>query len=347
MIAVLHLSTGATLPPAYSQIQYLFRVSQGANSQYPPGLWGGEMDHSGNGVGEDLFKYGYSTSVSQSVNPESVSQSLSLHSVSYDEASQEAMLVLEDGVKSGASTSSYTAVAGALCEADDGKMRLLFTRPLLQHPEHPYLFDADCGFKCGWGPFAFHNGKVYFILSAVFGKIPSLLTRRIELRQLVPCADEDEELTEPLEDFNLLECSKPLALLHSEAYRKPSPQVKVWPAHSMKAATVGGEDVFFLQLFDRSTGETMLHLVIAKPDTNTTQTLYTRGDVADRYASSGHIQGFAAIDYRDGFLCWTVADALLCVYYSGQDEATAFDYITLLQPWDANNHSVCTGTCIS
>lgn len=330
------VALGASL--SNQDIQYLFRVSQGAGSQHPPGLWGGEMDYTGTGQGKDLFQYGYGTSVREVTDHIS---SINIHSVSYDDFTEETLAILQEAGDSGSSASRFTGVAGSLCEADEGKIRMLFTNPVLTDAENPYLFDNDCGGKCGWGPFAYHRGRVYFIMSAVFGKVPALLMRRIELRELIPCGSSSGEdlIEEPLENFNLLECSRRLALLHSTPYRKPEPHVEVWPAASLTAKDIDGEVTLFLQLFDTSIGEAVIQLVVIKPETNATTSLYSRL-IDDRYTNNAHIQGFGSIDYHGGFLCWTATDTLLCATYNNDMDV---DVITILSPGEATSHGVCSG----
>ena len=190
-------------------------------------MWGGIAAPSTTGEAVDLFSVGLALG-----NASDATTNLSAEVVTYDDVTHRIYV----SVRRREIPDVYSA---SLCTDSS----LVVLRPVLVNvrlvdPHHVYLMDRACGWKCGWGPFAVHAGKTYFILSAVLGDDPSRLVRQMQLRVMSGCeermdAGASRADTIAPHDLEILECSELISVLHTEDYLRKRPRPTMWAAGNM------------------------------------------------------------------------------------------------------------------
>lgn len=318
------------LAPWSVQAGFLLRGSPGGDG-YTSGLWAGHIKFLTQGKSKDMYEQGYC----ELQTPTSVLTGLDVNNFSYDPVTKGMILEIED---SSSSLIAYGTVCGT------GQLKLLAGNVKLGHPDHPYFLDDTCGWRCGWNAFAYHGGQVYFILSAVFGKIPALLTREIQIRRLNQNGPACNKLvnTTNAQVFDVLSCSELLTSLHVASYTWPNPSINVFAGSAMAALrqTPNSPLQLYVQLFNKSTeGVHMTLQQVTIAEQVTSRQLYrTRVDTV--YSGQWRVRGLGEITYRDGVLCWTAAEQLLCGLLQGE----SLDNVAqMIAPGEAHDAQVCTG----
>lgn len=323
--------------------EMLFRVTPGGDGIRDAGLWGGHIDLTQNGQANDLYSHGY-----QDLNTSATSyHGIEIEYVSHDPVSKATLMVIEDPSALPSSTKQAISL-GYMCQENQATLNATFQNFQLIDNSNPYLMDSDCGWKCGWGPFALYNNHLYFILSAVFGPNFSDLTRQIQLRVLDGCEDvidsmRNQNNSDQINYFLVLECSQVVETIYSEVYTKPSPRPKAWVATELKVINKVTEDSgdselhFFTQLVNTYLAEPYLHLIHI--DRNTTATI-AKSPINSIYTTSLRIRGFGAVDFKDGILCWTSGDVLQCGLYDLDGQQTYV--VPLLGPDHGSIEDICT-----
>ena len=288
------------------------------------------MDPDCNGGESDLFSHGYGRLGN------ATSGSFTLAGLAYDSNSSSILMVTMHHTKA-------ALAVGPLCKTGTIQ-RHLWTKLEISDPENPYLLDTDCESHCGIGPFVVHDSKVYFLSSLVWGRYAGLLTRVVHLRILEGCHETLSSL-DPGQGlpFLVLDCSRIIATIHSHPYAKPIPDIFVWTSAGLVAiGDKDGDTNFVIQLFNTSSGSSSLTLIHVNPQGNV-QHLYNRS-IDNLYTSGLPQPGMGSIDYRDGILCWSAADILLCSILDLGPSATASlsKPLTLVEPGEAVP-DICTG----
>ena len=207
--------------------RFLFRVSQGGDGIQSRGVWGGIAPSSTTGEASDLFSVGLALG-----NASDATTNLSAEVLTYDDVTRRIYV----SVRRREIPDVYSA---SLCtDSSPMVLRPVLVNVRLVDGHHVYLMDRACGWKCGWGPFGVHDGKVYFILSAVLGDDPSRLVRQIQLRVLSGCEESIDAAANRLDplsphDLDILECSELISVLHTEDYLRKRPRPTMWAAGNM------------------------------------------------------------------------------------------------------------------
>jgi len=212
----------------------LLRVSQGGDGVRPPGVWGGLEPSTTSGEAADLFSVGLAVGNQSETN-------LSAEVLLYDRVQRRVYASIRRRRQRSRLPDLYST---PLCtDSSKGVLLPVFRNVRLVDTHHAYLTDRACGWKCGWGPFAVHDGKIYFILSAVLGGDPSRLMRQTQLRVMRGCeASLDAAATRPDPDtpydLDILQCSELISVLHTEDYTRRRPKPTMWVAANMVAFTL-------------------------------------------------------------------------------------------------------------
>lgn len=325
-------------PPASASAaaRVLLRVSQGGDGVRPPGVWGGLAPSTASGEATNLFSVGLAVGNQSETN-------LSAEVLTYDRVQRRVYASVRRRRQRSRLPDLYSA---PLCtDSTKGVFLPVFRNVRLVDTHHAYLTDRACGWKCGWGPFAVHDGKIYFILSAVLGGDPSRLMRQTQLRLMRGCEASLEAAasrTDPDTPFDLdiLQCSELISVLHTEDYTQRRPRPTMWTAGNMVAFTLQDGVSIVFQMFDIRTNPPVLKLVQVSVDTRTTREL--NAIPVDKLYAAGNfrVKALGGVDYLDGILCWTSVDQLLCSYYNHRH---AVEPTHLLHPGDATDAGICTG----
>ena len=312
----------------------LYRVTSGGSSHHEAGLWGGDIDLKANGRTADLFQYGYDSFNTSSGRSH---EGMRIDYVTHDPISMKALMIIKD--EDAPATSTQQAVAiGDLCNEGDAHLDILLTNYVFVDEDNPFLLERDCGWRCGWGPFAYTEGRLYFLFSAVFGASFTQLRHEIQLRMMhqnrTGCITMQEN---GVNELTILQCSDLVHTLHSEAYVKPSPKVYASTTTSLKVVTIDNHMHFFTQLVDTSDVDNpslnLLHVA------NNQTFSISRSTIDVIYTGNLKIRGFAAVDYRDGVLCWSSSDRLHCALYALNGEQP--HVAKVLEKGEATIRKVC------
>lgn len=297
---------------------YLFRASPGGDGNKPAGLWGGSLHLEHNGQGSNLFTHGY-----ESLNTSYTTYyGIEMEYISHDPISNRVLMIIEDPDSSPTSIKQSMAF-GPLCQDGCASLEATFQNFQLVDDTNPYFMDRDCGWKCGWGPFAYYNNQIFFVLSAVFGSDYSSLTRQIQIRMLVGCDDVIDSIKnrgqsslDQVAQFPILQCSVLINVVHRELYVKPNPKPKVWTTKDLRIILPSKEtDVHFLmQIVDATTPSspkmTLTHIYDSQK-----YELHSES-IGVIYTGNNKLRGLGSLDYRNGYLCWTAAENLYCTAYN-------------------------------
>ncbi|KAI0218322.1 hypothetical protein LSAT2_029986 [Lamellibrachia satsuma] len=324
--------------PAESAGRFLFRVSQGGDGVRPPGVWGGLAPPTATGSAPDLFSAGLALG-----NKSDPSSNLSAEVLTYDTARRRLYVSVRRRGPRSRLSDLYSA---PLCtDTAAGVFLPVFRNVRLVDTHHVHLTDEACGWKCGWGPFAVFEGRIYFILSVVLHDDPSRLMRQTQVRVIAGCEEQLDaaanrpDLDTPY-DLDILECSELISVLHTEDYKLRRPRPRMWAAGNMVAFRLqDGVSVVF-QMFDIREDPPVLKLVQVSVDTRTNRVL--NSIAVDRLYAAGNfrVKALGGVDYRDTILCWTAVDQLLCSYY---DHQHAVEPTHLLRSGDATDAGICAG----
>ena len=313
-----------------SQGADLFRSSPGGDrSLHAAGLWGGEINTADDGLSDDLYAVGFDRIAINNATR----VGLDIVGVSYDPITRDVLLEIQKDAQ------SATIARGSLCQPTAG-LRAVADGVRLTSSYNPYLVDDECAWKCGWNAFAFHDGRLYFLLSAVFGDHISSLTREIQVRVLTSAC------STPVTSgsFDILACSEKVVVLHSESYLYPTPTLDVWAAGAMVAVREHQQDPLrlFVQLFNKTTSGVFMNLIQISYHDGQATVLPLHGTLVENIVYHGRwrVRGLGEIAYRDGLLCWTAAEELHC---GNLDESGLTGVTRMLQSGEAYGRGICTG----
>lgn len=295
------------------QGEYLFRVSPGGDGYASAGLWGGTLDLNQNGKATNLYSHGYDT-----LNTSySTYYGIDMEYISHDPITGKVLMIVEE--PDGAETSTKHSMAlGPLCKEECAPLDATFQNFKLTDNNNPFLMDQDCDSKCGWGPFAYHDSKIYFLLSAVFGTRYDSLSRQIQIRVLEGCDDIIDEIKNQgsrgsVAEFPVNECSKLIKVIHEEQYLKPNSRPKVWVTSDLRIVySANGNKHFFTQLINDFDSTSKLELLHVFDDG---QHMLHSQPVDALFTGKSKVKGIGSVDFRDGYLCWTATESLYCVVY--------------------------------
>ena len=313
----------------------LYRVTSGGDDAHRAGLWGGDIELSGNGRTNNLFRFGFDTFNTSSGH---LQRGMRIDYVTHDPVSMKALFIIEDTNAAEDSTQQAVAV-GDLCSEGTDQLDVLLTSYKFVDTDNPHLLDSDCGWRCGWGPFAFTDNRLYFLFSAVLGSSFSNLRHEIQLRVLHQNTSNCLHAPDAtgVSELSILQCSDHLQTIHSTQFVKPSADVYASTTTSLKVVTVDGRLHFFTQLIDTSdSANPSLALLHITP--NNTFTI-SRSSIDVIFTGNLRIRGFAAVDFRQNVLCWSSADRLHCALYwlDGEEPHVA----KVLEKGEATMRKIC------
>jgi hypothetical protein len=329
--------------------QYLMRTSPGGDGVRPAGIWAGEVKGHSHGRAEDLFTHGFSSL--EGVNSSMVGLEVTV--LSRDPVGRGLLVVTKN-----TQGQMSLALGSGLC--GDSKPRVLLHNVKPVDAQNPYMSDTECRHKCGLGPLALYDGRVYFVLTAIYGKIYSQLVRHMEIRLLDTtgnCAEVIAGLGQRVDgsqkDFPVLQCSHLVATLFTEPYTKPNPVVSRWSSQHLTITTrtydseTPGEmpetlpetPHFYLQLIDMTSGKPEMRLVHVAAGQSGMTTL-TSSALADVFTGSYDVSGLGSVDYRDGTLCWSAGDTLRCSLHEPGGDVQP---VVVLPSGEARAQGICTG----
>ena len=194
------------------QTQYLYRAAQEGGSASDPGIWGGSVDHTGDGASQDLYTYGLPLP-SPVLNTQE-----EIVSLVHDPATNWAYLLIVNS-----NDHSTSLMTGPLCASREDQYHSLLRRVELVSAQDPYLLDRSCGWRCGMGPLVVSKAQVYFVFTGLYGSLHSL-SRRIEIRRMAGCGG---QLTLQASRFDIVNCSKVIHTVHEAPYEILSPKMEV------------------------------------------------------------------------------------------------------------------------
>ena len=218
--------------------------------------------------------------------------------------------------------------------------RFLFRRTKIAHRYERHPMQAFCESKCGWGPFAAHDGQVYFVYSSVVVGESGAPQRQIQLRVLKACEDMERH-EDSSYSFDAFSCSRLVAVFHRdrEDVKRPTPQwPKVWTAGALKIARLtDGSLAAFVLLFDENDESTNLKLVHVSLNTSAANgTVSVLHSSAMRHPADKNVR---SIDYNSGTLCFTSSDQIFCgVFFSAED---TFSAVQLFKPGELADSLIC------
>lgn len=324
---------------------YLFRASPGYDGIRPAGLWGGMLNHSDLGQGKNLFSIGY-----EEIEMSYLYDGIRINTLSYDPHTRDALVEVID-------TLDRISIVrrGKICPNNapllhsENSLNLPLTTVIpdvtLVDSDHPFLFDSECGWKCGWGSFALFNDRIYFILTGVYGLRSTSLRRKIQIRVLNSnCDDLIEKAIRNGEktEFPVLSCSTHVVTVLDAPYKRPNPNLDTWVASPLKVVqTAPGRPLcFYLQLLEKADCDVTMNLMQVCEDSQEPVRVHST-TLPSIYGGNSRIRGFGSIDYKDSMLCWTAAEELLCGFIAGDRVSVVF---ILLPPGAAVKAGICTGT---
>ena len=318
----------------------LFRTSPGGDGIKAAGLWGGHVTLTQNGQAENLHSHGY-----ESLNTSYTSyHGIQIDYVSYDPISKRTLIAIEDPDASTESTQQALAI-GTLCESGHNSLQATFQNFKLVDSDNAFFMDDDCSWKCGWGPFAFYDNKIYFVLSAVFGEHFSALQRQIQIRVIDGCDDVIESMhnqrsrsATSLSEFHILQCSTHVTTLYTQDYAKPSPTVNAWTTSELKVTYANGRLHFFTQLINNEAASTpRLDLYHSLSNSSV---VIASSDINSIFAGNLRARGFGSVDYANGVLCWTSGHTLHCGLYNLDTERPYV--VPILEPGRVVSENICS-----
>ena len=321
---------------------YLFRASPGGDGVKPAGLWGGQINHSDNGQADNLFQRGYDEVALPSAFKDE--NGLIIRRTSFDPVSWTVLVEVED------ITNARTIVAeAAICPiyvsfSDDGSpipLQTVIPEVRLVDINHPFLM--ECGWKCGWAAFTLYGGKVYFVLSALFGQSSSSLRREIQVRVLYQGYKQilqniSQKAGPGVDDFDVLQYSHHVATAHAHGYAIGD-EITTWLSSSLQLvqSSLDSTWYFYLQLMKKEGSKVTMNLVQVKQNDTSGKMVYSE-QVPSEYGGNTRIRGFGELDYNDGMLCWTAAETLICAPVEGSELSIKS---VIVGPGDAQNKGIC------
>ncbi|ELT96070.1 hypothetical protein CAPTEDRAFT_214707 [Capitella teleta] len=268
--------------------EYLYFSTPG-DSVHPAGFYGSRINSS-DGNFEDLFENGlncvqYKTHTKTNLN---------IQSVSFDHVTKQALVsVYRDD--------HLTLVSKKLCQPD-------VTTSCSNSSTHVLFYEADLVFE-KIGPFALHNGSVYFLLNRVEVLDVIVSQSDIELRRMEGC--EEKYPVDGSTAFDVESCSKLISRLHTERFEDNQRMTSLG-----SLLVVGNKQPSFLTLlrhvtFTSSGTYASVEVILVLISPGGQRTTLDSQEV-DTGFLTWNLHQLGDISYNDGLLCWSVVDRILC-----------------------------------
>lgn len=291
--------------------RYLFRSTPGSTGpSQRPGVWGGELCLENNGNSSDLQTHGFD---SLELDPSATGSGVYMNHLSYD---TEAFILLTvsktpskypDAVR-------YTLTTSYLCKANQERFLGIETDFILINDEQPYFMDPDCGFRCGLGPFAMLGERIFFVLSAVYGQRLDQLEREIHLRELTSCSISGRDEPEAA-SFDPYACSRLVAVISKQAYKKPNPSITQWTTKSLKVSRFNQMLHFFIQVFDTSDTKSPQLKLIHVVEHQAPEVIHSEPINGFYVSRNLDVDFIGSLDVEENYVCWSATTKILCGHF--------------------------------
>jgi len=308
--------------------QYLYYASPG-DKTHPAGLWGGFIDFTQDGLAHDLRQ---SKFLCAAMKGDKYYTKLPLQGVAADPINNQVLLELE------VSDTATSALLAPLCTDLDSCTDSLADVYLSAAENTDSLQQAKLG------PYALWNGSVYFVARRYStGDADRSRNMRMEIRKLTGCMH-----LYPFTARNKIDldrCSEFVALVLEEYAARVVIEMRenLKPSDTLYVLSTTSLDspVFLLQIYNYTFTDEVLveyNMHLMEVAAGERAVLLHTEKLPLKY--TWHILGeLGGISYRDGVLCWTTIDRMLCAYWSGRGLANTH---IVLEAGRAN--TVCTGT---
>ncbi len=271
------------------------------------GFYGGPNDISVNGTASNLTKSGVYCANMRSAG---FYEGFDIRSMAYDPITSQAIIQME--VLSYTRTSAFTTKVcnslGPKCKT--AEINVIFAQA-----------DTRDKSKGNMGPFAMWNNSVYFLADRYERAPHRSIRHRIELRKLDGC-----ETRYPFTMTNAIQlddCSVFLATVAEEIGQDLGFEMEdtLLVGRHLKILSINGRLVFLTQVQNQTFNdvydvEKFTMMLIAVGDSVPARVLYEK-DLPDDFAEH-EIPQIGGIDYKDGVLCWSMLDRILCGDWDGE-----------------------------
>lgn len=277
------------------------------DSTHLTGFYGGSLNSTSGILGEfdDLFENNYGCAY----HGDQSQENLFTQSISLDPISRQILL-------SAVTDYQLTLVSTRICLSEPHPT---CTKDTTQVQFYKAELDAE-----KIGPFAFYNSDVYFILNRLTTLDVTLTRSDTELRKLTGC--EDSYPIDSSSAFDLDACSSLITSLNVEQFGERDSR-QITALDTLLAVPEGSDQQpsFFVLLrnitMDDNGSYQSLQLILVLVDSQGRKSTLSTQDVSTDFLKY-NLQQIGGISYKDGEICWSVIDRILCAEWNSRKGLT-------------------------